>query len=130
MMRSIRRTLSLWILGALSAGALLVVLVSYLVTLEEMHEVFDAELKNIAEGVAIYQRALQAQQGAAAPLAVASPARSDEPDDSEIVTLAWAPDGQRLYTSDPRVQVPFSRTEGLARPTVGGERWIVYTSVG
>ena len=56
-MRSIRRTLSLWILGALSAGALLVVLVSYLVTLEEMHEVFDAELKNIAEGVARYQRA-------------------------------------------------------------------------
>lgn len=56
-MRSIERTLLAWILGALSLGALVVALVTYLVTLEEMHEVFDADLKNVAQAVASYHHA-------------------------------------------------------------------------
>jgi len=125
-MRSIERTLLAWILGALSLGALVVALVTYLVTLEEMHEVFDADLKNVAQAVASYHHA---GHGPGGKEVIASPQRNDTPEDAEIVTLTWTPQGQRVFASDSRVDLPFSNVEVLSRPTVQGEAWIVYSSV-
>lgn len=125
-MRSIERTLLGWILSALALGAMLVALVTYLVTLEEMHEVFDADLKNVAQGIASYQ---QAGFGREATGRLVMPERSDTPDEYEIVTLTWTPEGQRIYASDPRVALPFVREEGLSRLSVAGTEWIVYTAV-
>ena len=125
-MQSISRTLLIWILGALSLGALLVALVTYIVTLEEMNEVFDGELRNVAEAVASYHHAGHHEEGEA-PLGL--PVRTDVPDETEIVTMTWTARGERVYSSDPRVSLPFSTTEGLARPVVDGEEWIVYSSV-
>ena len=48
-MRSIERTLLGWIFGALALGSLLVAFATYLVTLDEMNEVFDADPNNIAQ---------------------------------------------------------------------------------
>lgn len=124
--RSIRRTLLVWILGALSLGALLVALVTYLVTLEEMNEVFDGDLRNVAEALASYHHAGHHEESDA-PLEL--PVRTDEPSDTEIVTLTWTARGQRVYSSDPRVRMPFTTTEGLSRPVVDGEEWILYSSV-
>ena len=126
-MRSIERTLLAWIIGALSAGAVVVVVVTYWVTLEEMNEVFDGDLKNVAEAVSSYHESVRGTVDAGR---LALPQRSDEPDDSEIVTLTWSLDGQRIYASDPRVKLPFVEREGLARPRVEGEDWIVFSSVG
>lgn len=125
-MRSIRRTLLIWILGALSLGAVLMALVTYLVTLEEMNEVFDGDLRNVAEAVASYHHAGHHEESDA-PLDL--PVRTDEPKDTEIITLTWTARGERVYSSDPRVPLPFTTTEGLARPVVDGEEWIVYSSV-
>jgi two-component system, OmpR family, sensor kinase len=124
-MRSIERTLLAWVLGALTLGFVLVALVTYLVTLDEMNEVFDADLKNVAEAVASYHRSGLGPPDAA-PL---SPQRSDVPDDDEIVTLTWTRTGKRIYASDPRVGIPFREVEGLSRPRVDGADWIVYSSV-
>lgn len=125
-MRSIERTLLAWILSALVLGAMLVALVTYLVTLEEMHEVFDADLKNVAQAVAAYHHAGHGPDSSAH---VALPERVDVPEDSEIVTLTWNSKGERVFASDPRVRLPFARAEGLSRPLVDGQHWIVYTSV-
>lgn len=126
-MRSIERTLLGWIVSALTLGAVLVALVTYLVTLEEMHEVFDADLKNVAEAVAAYHHA---GHGPGSAARVALPERTDVPDDTEIVTQTWNLRGERVFSSDPRVLLPFSREAGLSRPVVQGEEWIVYTSIG
>ena len=125
-MKSIRRTLLVWTLGTLSLGAVLVALVTYLVTLKEMNEVFDGDLRNVAEAVASYHQAGHSQAGSP-PLQ--QPARTDEPGDTEIVTLTWTPQGARVYASDPRVRLPFTAKEGLSRPVVNGEEWIVYSNV-
>ncbi|MDE2297413.1 MAG: hypothetical protein KGK18_04550, partial [Burkholderiales bacterium] len=125
-MRSIERYLLAWIMGALTLGAVLMALVVYLVTLEEMDEVFNANLKNVAQAVLSYHHSGHAPQGGGTP---SSPLRADAPDGSEIVTLTWAPDGTRIYVSDARVSVPYSPTEGLSHPHIGDEDWIVYTSV-
>lgn len=125
-MRSIERYLLAWIMGALTLGAVLMALVVYLVTLEEMDEVFNANLKNVAQAVLSYHHS---GHGPQADGTLASPQRADTPDGSEIVTLTWAPDGTRIYASDARVSVPYSPTEGLSHPRIGDEDWIVYTSV-
>ena len=125
-MRSIERYLLAWLMGALALGGVLVALVTYVVTLDEMNEVFDAGLKNIAQSVGRYHRSAY---DSSRHDALALPDRTDTPDDVEIVTLTWTADGVRVYASDPRVKLPFSRLEGLARLDVDGEAWIVYTSV-
>lgn len=125
-MRSIERTLLGWILGALALGSLLVAFATYLVTLDEMNEVFDADLKNVAQALAEYHHA---GYGPREPLPIAQPERQDRPDDSEVVTLTWTLDGVRIFASDPRVRLPFVREEGLSRIRVGAEEWIVFTVV-
>jgi len=126
-MRSIERTLLAWILGALSLGSVLVALVTYRVTLEEMNEVFDADLQNVAEAVAAYH---QSTTSAAGPVpAVRSPQRTATPTEYEIVTITWTLDGRRVYSSDSRVPVPFTLRTGLARARVDDLDWIVYTHV-
>ena len=125
-MRSIERTLLAWMLGALTLGATLVALAVYLVTLEEMHEVFDADLKNISKAMASYHHAWS-EQGRVQR--IESPLRNDVPDDSEIVTLTWTPQGQPVFSSDPRVGLPFVGQEGQSRLDVNGEAWIVYSSI-
>ncbi|MDD3785537.1 MAG: histidine kinase dimerization/phospho-acceptor domain-containing protein [Hydrogenophaga sp.] len=126
-MRSIERTLLGWTLGTLALGAFLVSLAVYFFTLEEMHEVFDAELQHVATAVASYHQAGN-QSGQTDD--VGSPTRTDIADDSEIVTLMWTAQGQKIFSSDPRVALPFSNIEGLSQPVVGGEAWVVYSTVG
>jgi two-component system, OmpR family, sensor kinase len=125
-MRSIERYLLAWILGALALGTVLVALVTYVVTLGEMNEVSDDDLRSVALALANYR---QAGHSPAQASARDLPQRHGALDDSEIVTLAWTLAGQRVYASDPQVQLPFIATEGLSRPRVQGEDWIVYTRV-
>ena len=125
-MRSIERTLLAWILGALALGSVLVVLVMYLVTLEELNEALDANLQDVAESVASFQPAWSAPAAADAP---PRPAHAGEHEDATIVTLTWTRDGRRIHASDPRVRLPFASVEGLSHPTVDGQAWIVYSSV-
>ena len=125
-MRSIERYLLAWILGALTLGAVLIALVTYLVTLDEMDEVFDADLKNVAQAIATYDPSGHEIEENGLTMLKRQPATVD---DSDIVTLSWTPAGRRVYASDPNVLVAFSATEGLSKPRVGGEDWIVYTSV-
>lgn len=123
-MRSLERDLLKWIVGALALGTVLLTAVAYWVTLQEMDEVFDAELKTIAEGVVRMHQA-NSDWSASADL----PVRTDEPDDSEIVTQSWTAQGRRLFISDPRVALPFSAVGGHSEFVVRGERWIVHTVV-
>jgi len=126
-MRSIQQYLLAWIMGALMLGSVLIALVTYVVTLDEMNEVFDADLKNVAQSVGHYHRSAY---GSARQDDVVLPVRNDPPKDVEIVTVTWTSDGLRVYSSDPRAKVPFSNQEGLSRPVIAGEGWIVYSSVG
>ncbi|MBL8343846.1 MAG: two-component sensor histidine kinase [Rubrivivax sp.] len=125
-MGSIERTLLRWTLGTLALGALLVSLITYFVTLEEMHEVFDADLQHVAKAVASYHRAGH-HPGQADDVQL--PIRTGVADEYEIVTMTWTPQGRRIFSSDPRVALPFSSTEGLSHPVVEGQAWVVYSNV-
>lgn len=124
MRRSIERTLLAWILGALGLGSVLVALVAYVVTLEEMQEVFDANLKAVAETISGYHGAHREAgvRGAARP-----PAPDAVPGEYDIVMQTWTPEGLRTYASHPRVELPFTRETGLAHVRAGGADWVVYS---
>lgn len=125
-MRSIERYLLQWIMGALTVGAMVVVFVTYLVTLDEMNEVYNADLKNVAEALGTYHHAGIGIDGYFVPR---SPVRSDVPDPAEIVTVTWTQEGRRVFSSDMRVALPFMSKEALSHVRVAHEEWIVYTDV-
>ena len=125
-MRSIERYLLAWILASLGLGALIMAVVAYRVTLDEMNEVYDADLRHVAEALGSYR------QDSFAPdfdPAHRAPQRADVPDPSEIVTITWTREGRQVYSSDPRVAIPFMDHEALSRMRVDGQEWIVYTDV-
>ena len=125
-MRSIERYLLAWIMGALILGSVVIALVTYLVTLEEMNEVYNADLKNVAEALGAYNHSGRSPDD---QLAKHPPPRTDVPDRAEIVTITWTEDGRRVFSSDPRVAIPFMSTEKLSKTRVGEEDWLVYTDV-
>lgn len=125
-MRSLERFLLGWIMGALALGAVLIVMVTYLITLDEMNEIFDDGLKNVAEAVGTQR---QGDIDRHDPAVRVRPPRTDVADPAEIVTILWTRAGQPVFSSDPRVAIPFTDREALREVRVGQEDWIVYTDV-
>jgi two-component system OmpR family sensor kinase len=119
-LRSIRRHLLAWLLGVLSLAAVALTMVLYAVTLEELGEVFDEQLKQVALTV------LTHYEGRAPGSAALPPATGDLAD-SAFVTQVWSVDGRRLFVSAPSADIPFSAEEGTA--TVDGKDgpWRVHT---
>ena len=125
-MRSLERYLLGWIMGALALGAVVIVMVTYLITLDEMNEIFDDGLKNVAEALGSHNHP-DIDLGEAAVLG--RPQRTDMADPAEILTITWTLAGQPVFSSDPRVAIPFSNREALQQVRVAEEDWIVYTDV-
>lgn len=125
-MKSIERKLLAWFLVTLLLGSALVALTAYAVTLAEMNEVFDSDLRNVAEGLANYHRDNAAAVQAQAPVLVMP---SDAPADTDIETFVWDRSGRQIYASDARVASTYTRTPGLSHLRIGHQRWIVYTVV-
>jgi len=124
--RSLERYLLGWIMGALALGAVVIVMVTYLITLDEMNEIFDAGLKNVAEALGNHNHPEMDLREPALPVI---PQRTDVADPAEIVTITWTQAGQPVFSSDPRVAIPFSNREALQQVRVAEEDWIVYTDV-
>ena len=123
-MRSLERYLLAWILGALSVGSVLLVVVVYVTTLDEMNEVFDVDLKNVANALASYRAA---RGGISAESIDDAVQPVDTPDGAGIVTSTWSMSGERRFGSDLRASVPLVKIAGLSRQRVGSEDWIVFT---
>lgn len=124
--RSITRYLVAWVMGALCLGGLVIVGVTYLATLDEFNEIFDADLKNVAEALGTHHHP---EVGPVDPVRSRFPQRTDVADPAEIVTLTWTVDGRLVFSSDPRVAIPFSSREALTQLHVEGEDWKLYTDV-
>jgi signal transduction histidine kinase len=48
-------------------------------------------------------------------------------DEAAIVLQAWDRAGQRVFSSDVRVTLPYASSTGWSRPRIGGEEWVVYS---
>lgn len=127
--RSLAHHLRVWLLGALTLGALVIVGVSYTVTLDELDEVFDASLQDTAAAVAMHHRFDAPGAPRARGALPALPSFYDTPGHFDIVTLAWTREGRLLWSSEPAAEIPFSGRDGLVRVRRGAQEWHVYTLV-
>ncbi len=125
MIRSIHRQLLAWVLGALGIGASLLIAASYQVLFDEMNEVFEDNLKQVALAVVYHQGSIGTQPRLAQRL----PPIYEEYGAFEFVTALWTREGRRLQTSDETVTLPFLSRSGLSLVTTGGEDWYLYTVV-
>ena len=123
--RSIHRQVLAWTLGALAVGAAVLVGASWWVLEQELEEVFEDNLKQVALAVA--------HHGSGAPgnvrLAQALPRVYEEYGKFEFVTAVWTREGRLLATSDPAVPLPYRARSGMTEVQAGGEAWFMYTVV-
>lgn len=122
-LRSLRRGLLQWTLGALALGSVVLVLVAYVFVLDEMNEVLDDNLREVAASVARYHAGGQfvaVEPAAHSPVA---------PDQSDLITRVWRRDGQPLDGPDRAFGFTFQPKPGARRVMLDGVEWRTFTVV-
>src|SRR5689334_6966004 len=122
-MSSIRRTLLAYLLLGLFAAAGLATWFTYQETREQVGEVFDLQLKQLAYSTRIDDLVRGRQP---------SLSQGDRPPSagvSEIVTQIWDRDGVLVYWSRPGTGLPVPATEGYSNVKRDGREWRIYTHV-
>ncbi len=122
-MRSIRRTLLVWLLLGLAAVAVLATVATYFDTKREIGDLFDLQLKQLAYSTRI-DDLLRGRQPT-----LSGPPEGRTTGVAEIITQIWDRDGVLVYYSRPGMGLPVPATEGYSDVVQGGRTWRVYTHV-
>ena len=123
-MTSIRRTLLAWLLAGLAVVAMLATVLTYVETREEVGDLFDLQLKQLAYSTRIDDLLRGRQPSLTLPDGPPGVAGV-----SEIVTQIWDRDGVLVYWSRPGAGLPVPVTEGYSNVMQNGREWRVYTHV-
>jgi two-component system, OmpR family, sensor kinase len=131
-MRSIRRRVLLSAVATLAAGALLALPLTYWITLQDVDELFDERLRQVALSVSASRAgegvAATADANAAAPMV--RQLDEDGEEDIELVTEVWGADGKRRFSTHPEAGLPFIGKPGLSQVHLRGAWWHVYGVAG
>jgi len=122
-MRSIRRTLIVWLLGGLIAIAVAISAATYIAARKEIGDLQDLQLKQLAYSPRIDDLLRGRQPGFESP---------DTPRGAgvtEIVTQIWDRNGVLAYWSQPGLGLPIPAEEGYTTVRNNGRDWRVYTLV-
>jgi two-component system OmpR family sensor kinase len=120
---SIRRHLLVWVLGALCAGALILVFAAYRLTLREIDEALDDGLRQTALLLADRDLAGALPIGPVEHLAAAADT------ESKLVAIARRHDGSLLFSSEPKMALDFQLVPGPSLQTASDAPWHVFTVV-
>jgi signal transduction histidine kinase len=126
-MRSLEKHLLVWTSGALCVGALLLAAVAYAVVLDEMDEVFDENLRQVA--LAIAEHAPRDDASAGQLHLPKLPHGYEEADDFDLAIAAFDRQGRLVHSSGPSARLPFIRNTGISEVALAGQPWHVYTVV-
>lgn len=112
-----------WVLGALSIGALILVFAAYALTLHEIDEVLDDGLRQTA--LLLADRDL----AGALPARPAEHLATSADTESKLVAIARRPDGALLFTSEPDMELHFAVVAGHSLQTARDAPWHVFAVV-
>jgi two-component system, OmpR family, sensor kinase len=122
-MRSIRRTLLLWLIAGLAVIAVLASAATYLTARREVGELLDLQLKQLAYSTRIDDLLRGRQPGfTGEKLPTANGV-------TELLTQIWDRNGVLVYWSRPGAGLPVPATEGYSTVQRNGREWRVYTMV-
>lgn len=114
-MTSIRSRLLLWLLSGLVAFGSLAGFATYFQAREELNEMLDHELQQIAYSIEL---------GHYAPSVPSF--ESDDNEDKDFVAQTWDFKGKLLYTSNPVYPIPLSSHAGLATIVWRQQSWRIF----
>ncbi len=112
-MRTIRQQLLLWLLGGMLACTLVAGLAMYLKVSEEVSELFDYQLSEIAASLPTHITAAQREPGEHDP-------------EQDVVVQVWQREGAPVYASHPADALPRQPEEGFHTIRRGTTLWRVF----
>ncbi len=115
-MKSLRAKLLILLTVAVLTAALVQAVAVFRNAMREADAVFDYHLQQIALSLATGELGLPGFGP-----------RGHARDDLDYVFQVWAPDGQRIYVSRPRVELPDQAVLGYANVAVNGQNWRVFS---
>lgn len=115
-MKSLRARLLLLLSAAVTVAALVQAVAVFHNAMSEADAVFDYHLQQLALSLASGDMGLPGFGPNVSP-----------GNDVDYVVQVWAPDGQRIYVSRPRSDLPSQAVLGYTNVQVGGEQWRVYS---
>lgn len=125
-MPSIERRLLAWVLGVLAAAAIVLVTISYLITLRELNEGLDDNLKELALAIANYHH--EDGRGIVRHVPSNQPERQSLIDVG-LVTAVWSKQGELRFASSDKAALPPALKTGWLQVNYAGHRWHRYTLV-
>jgi two-component system OmpR family sensor kinase len=119
-MMSIRNKLLAWLLTGLAIAGLGTGIATYFKTHEEVGEMLDYELRQIAYSMQHSSRFMPDQ--------IENPGDSDSGgDDNDFVVQVWNKDGTLLYSSRPSAKLPQASTPGFSSMENANSHWRIFT---
>jgi two-component system, OmpR family, sensor kinase len=117
-MISIHKRLLLWLLTGLLAISSIAGIATYRKMLEEVNEMQDFELRQVAYAIEYASRALPASVNALKPSEAANPA---------FLVQLWRSGSRLQYSSQPAVALPLATVRGFSFATWNDDRWRVFS---
>lgn len=115
---SIRKRLLIWLLSGLVLAGLAASIATYRKTLEEVDEMLDYELRQIAYSMEHSSRFMNASQEN----------NSDSSrEDNDFVVEVWNADGTLRYSSQPAFRLPLAHVRGFSDLRTANGRWRIFT---
>ena len=119
-MNSIRRHLTLWLIGALGAGAIVLVVGYYAFAFDEINEIFDGQLKQIALTVVAV---LGNEKPSSTNLPTSVPIKARR----GYILQVWTTAGEQLFSSVSAPALPLLAVQGFHSVQLNNARWRVYS---
>jgi len=116
-MMSIHKRLLLWLLVGLLIISTLAGIATYRKMLEEINEMQNFELRQIAYAIEYASRSMSAG---------IKTLQNRTPENPEFLVQIWREGSRLQYSSHPSVALPLAGTEGLSEITLGDEQWQVF----
>ncbi|MGA8864356.1 MAG: ATP-binding protein [Gallionella sp.] len=121
-MMSIRNKLLAWLLTGLAVAGIGTGITTYYKTHEEVGEMLDYELSQIAYSMQ--------HSNSFIPEQIENPGSSDSSDDdNDFVVQVWNKDGKLLYSSRPSAKLPQASAQGLSTLKYVNDQWRVFSLI-
>lgn len=133
-MISVRRTLLIFLVVSLFVLSTVIVALSYLSTVHEMNELYDANMEQMAQTLAAH---LDSASGFIATPSTAGKTDDDDDDDDrkadtyeeeDFLIQIWNRNHQLVYSSHPHVPFPEQEGRGFSVQTFAGDPWRIYVA--
>lgn len=125
-MKSIHRYLLLSLIGSLAVGTLLVALFLYSKSAEEINELYDSNMKELAGVIGMQFNGAKLSDGASDDVN-SNVSHENILEEEEFLIQVWSKAGEVVYTTHPLIQFPLQQNRDFFTVNYEHKKWRVFT---